>query len=507
MRKLAFLIASALCWETILAQDTNLPVFITDSLENYITRGMTEWQIPGLSVAIVKDGEVVFIKGFGVTRAGTKEPVNENTLFMIGANTKTFTATAIAILHEKGLLNLTDKVQKWMPEFKLKDPFASKEMNISDLLSHRTGFETLQDNFIFWKSNLSRAEIIKKMGLMDAHHGLRTEWGYSNAAFVTAGELIPRVTGKSWEKTVKEKILLPLKMDRTLMLSEEFIKASNIAFPHTLVDDTIITLPFDSIDNIAPAGSMSSSAGDMAIWLQAQLDNGTINGIKVISDKAILDTRKPYSIIGLDTKDNQKTHFLLYGLGLNINDCDEKMVYSHAGGVDGFLSYVMFVPEESLGIVVLTNSDQHMFFKNLTEVIRDAFLHLAYQDYSAQSLYLFKNEKIRSRDKINVLKNIVKSNNRKRIPSETFTGTYMNELYGDIEIKSENTNLIIHFSHHPRLTGLLEFMKNYSWLCTFSDPNMGIVEVPFKIDKGKVTGLTLRVSDAVDPSIYEFVKK
>jgi CubicO group peptidase (beta-lactamase class C family) len=507
MKKIVPLIVLVFSWYTLSAQDGTLPVFISDSLENYIARGMAEWKIPGLSLAIVKDGEVVFMKGFGVTRTGGNEHVDENTLFMIGANTKAFTATTLSILQEEGLVKLDDKVQKWMPEFKLKDPFTTKEITIADLLSHRTGFETFQKNFSYWKSNLSRAEIIQKMSLMDAPYSLRTEWGYCNAAYVAAGELIPRITGRSWEETVRQKIISPLKMNRTLMLSREFKRASNIALPHTIVDDSLVTLPFDSIDNIAAAGSMSSSAKDMAVWLMAQLDNGTINGEKVISDLAIQAIRKPYSIIGVDTKENLATHFHLYGLGLIINDCNEKLVYSHAGGIDGFLSYLMFVPEESFGIVVLTNSDQNMFFQNLTDQIRDSLLKIPYQDYSDNSLYVYKYNTARANAKINSLKKAVKLNYKPDFPPEKYTGTYINDVYGEIEIKSHNNNLTIQFSHHPDLSGKLEYMQNNVYLCTYSDPTLGIVEIPFKTDHGKITGLTLRVSDAVDPTSYEFIKR
>jgi CubicO group peptidase (beta-lactamase class C family) len=394
-----------------------------------------------------------------------------------------------------------------MPEFKLKDPCASQEITISDLLSHRTGFETFQENFTWWKSNLTRTEIIQKMGLIDAPYCIRSKWGYCNAGYVVAGELIPRITGKSWEETVKEKILRPLKMDRTLMLSEEFKNAVNIAYPHTLVDNRLTEIAFDSIDNLGPAGSMSSCAKDMSVWLKVQLDNGVIDGEQAISVKAIEAIRKPYAIIGMDAKDNQQTHFALYGLGLIINDRNEKVIYSHAGGIDGFMSYIMFVPEEGLGIAVLTNSDQNMFFKSLTEEIRDDFLNLPYQDYSDKALYTFNKTKSKEKETIASLRKIVRSHHRLSIAPENFMGTYTNEVYGDIRITAEEKNLLIHFSHHPNLLAKLEYMKNNSFLCTYTDPTLGIVEIPFKIDKGKVAGLTLHVSEDVDPSSYEFIKK
>jgi CubicO group peptidase (beta-lactamase class C family) len=366
MKRLILLIVLIFYLYTLTAQENKLPVFVTDSLENYIARGMTKWKIPGLSVAIIKDGEVQFIKGFGVIRAGGKEPVNENTLFMIGSNTKAFTATTIAILQEEGKLTLNDKVKKWMPEFRLKDTLASNEIIIADLLSHRIGFETFQGDFTYWTSNLSRADVINKMALIHARYNFRTNWGYCNAAFLTAGELIPKITGKSWEETVKEKILTPLKMNRTLMLSPDLKRASNAAFPYTIVDEKLTEIPIPCIDNLAPAGSISSCAKDMAAWVMLHLYNGKINGIQVIPEKAIQAIRMPYTIMGIDPRDKQETHFYLYGLGLFINDRNGKLIYSHTGGVDGFVSSVMFIPEEKVGIVVLTNNDQNNFYQDLT---------------------------------------------------------------------------------------------------------------------------------------------
>ncbi len=506
MKKSVFLITFVFYLCTLTAQESKFPVFVTDSLENYITRGMTKWRIPGLSVAIVKDGKVLFIKGFGITRIGSKEPVDANTLFMIGSNTKAFTATTIAMLQEEGKLSLYDKVQKWMPEFKLKDSLASNEIIIADLMSHRIGFETFQGDFTYWTSNLSREEVIHKMSLINGLYGFRTKWGYCNAAFLTAGELIPRITGKSWEETVKEKILAPLKMNRTLMLSKELKRASNAAFPYTIVDDILTELPVPDIDNLAPAGSISSCAKDMATWLLVQLDEGKVDSIQVIPEKAIQAIRMPYSIRGIDPRDKQETHFYLYGLGLAINDRNGKLVYSHTGGVDGFLSSVMFIPEEKIGIVVLTNTDQNNFFQDLTNEICDAFLGLPYQDYSDKSLDIFKKNNNKSKVKIDSLRNVVKLFNKPSFSLENYTGTYTNEVYGDIAIKLEKNNLNIYFSHHPDLIGKLEYLKNEIFLCTYSNPEMGIVEIPFKVENDKISGLTLRVADFIEFTPYIFVK-
>ncbi|MGE0077321.1 MAG: serine hydrolase [Bacteroidales bacterium] len=501
------LITLFLLWSVyLIAQDTKLPVFITDSLDNYITKGIEEWNIPGLSVAIVKDGKVVLMKGYGVTKVGGSIPVNENTLFMIGSNTKAFTAVSLSILQESGVISLNDKVQKWMPDFRLKDPLASKNVEIVDLLSHRIGFEAFQGDFTFWTSNLTREQVINKMSLIDPPYGFRTKWGYSNAAFVAAGQLIPRIIGRSWEATVRDSILIPLKMNSTLMLAEELKNAQNIAYPHTVVDDRIVEIPFANIDNLGPAGSMSSNAKDMSRWLFAQLENGKVDEKQIISPNVFENIRNPYSIIAFDPRDGQQTHFYLYGLGISINDKAGKLVYSHAGGIDGFLSFVMFVPEEKLGIVVLTNTNHNKFFQSLGNEILGAFLDLPYQGYSYKSLKSYKTNKVNSDNHLDSLRRVIMLNNKPSLSLSQYVGKYNNDVYGDIEVRLENGKLNIYFSNHPDLVGKLDHIQNDSFLCVYSNPSMGIFEIPFKIKDGKVMGLTLRVSDFIEFTPYEFKK-
>jgi CubicO group peptidase (beta-lactamase class C family) len=199
----------------ITAQETKLPAFVTDSLDRYIRNGMRDWQIPGLAIAIVRHGKVIYMKGYGVKETGKNDPVNEETLFMIGSNTKAFTATALAMLDHQKTCSLDDKVSKWIPSFKLEDPLATREVTIRDLLCHHIGFETFQGDFTYWTSSLDRQQVIQKMSLIKAPYSFRTKWGYCNAAFVAAGEVTSRITAKSWEDFIREKILVPLNMNQT----------------------------------------------------------------------------------------------------------------------------------------------------------------------------------------------------------------------------------------------------------------------------------------------------
>src|SRR5579872_3362399 len=216
MKKILLLVlAIFICAGQTFAQHTDRSKFIKDSLDYYINRGLTNWRIPGAAVCIVKDGKVVMMKAYGIKELGLANQVDINSLFMIGSNTKAFTATALAMLQAQGKLSLDDKVTKYLPEFKLENKFAGEETVIRDLLCHRIGFRTFQGDFTFYNTDLTREQVIQKMSLIKAAYPFRTKWGYTNCAFLTAGQIIPRITGKQWEVYLRENIFAPLGMMNT----------------------------------------------------------------------------------------------------------------------------------------------------------------------------------------------------------------------------------------------------------------------------------------------------
>jgi hypothetical protein len=244
----------------------------------------------------------------------------------------------------------------------------------------------------------------------------------------------------------------------------------------------------------------------MTKWLLAQLNNGKVDDTQILSARSIQAIRKPSSILGINPRDQQETHFYLYGLGLMINDRDGKLVYAHGGAVNGFLSQVMFIPEEKLGIVVLTNTDQNNFYNDLANEIRDAFLSLPYKGFSYTSLKSSREER-RSRDQnLDSLRKIVRLNNKLSLPIEAYAGEYQNEVYGKIWVRAEGGHLNIYFAHHPDLIGRLEHIQNDNFLCTYSQSIIGIEEIPFNIADNKVTGLKLRVDAFLEFTPYAFIK-
>jgi CubicO group peptidase (beta-lactamase class C family) len=506
MKKIFLLFVFAALLQFVKAQDS-IPSFVKDSVDTYVSKALADWQIPGVAVCVVKNGKLVLLKGYGVKETGTSNTVDENTLFMIGSNTKAFTATAIAMLQADKKLTLDDKVTKWLPEFKLDNKPAGEQAIIKDLLCHRIGFQTFQGDFTYWTSNLTRGEVIEKMSHIKAVYPFRTTWGYTNAAFLTAGEIIPKVTGMQWEDFLKEKIFDPLEMKNTLALSKDFAAAVNRCTPHTIDNGKLMKIPICSIDNLAPAGAIGSSVNDMSHWVMMQLDRGRYNGKQIIPASAIAQTWTPASILGNGGAMFNKGHFALYGLGWFLEEYSGRKIVSHTGGVNGFVTSVTLIPEEKLGIIVFTNNDQNYFYEALKWEIMDAYLGNPYRNYSKVYLGQYKQQAAAEENKNKKLRDSVALNNKPSLALTQYTGNYVNEVYGNMKVVLEKGELRMHFSHHPNMYAILQSIGNDRFYAVFSDPVFSKAVFPFHIENGKVKSVTVKVADFVEYNPYEFIKK
>jgi len=482
------------------------PSFISDSLDAYVARALDDWQIPGVSVCIVKDGKVVLTKGYGVKKWMTDEKVDENTLFMIGSNTKAFTATALAILASEGKMSLDDKVVKWWPTFKVNDPWVTKQVNMRDLLSHRMGYETFQGDFMFFDSDLKQSEVFEKFSKLKPMHGFRAKWGYTNAAFAAAGEVVRLVSGKTWSRYLQDHIFSPLGMTRTTPDLAELKKATNIAFPHTVHENKIKQIDFGKLEGMAPAGSISSSAADISKWLLAQLHEGKIDGRQVIPSVAIAETWEPHSILGNGGTAFNKGHFSLYGLGWFLEEYAGRKIVSHTGGVNGFVTSVTLVPEENLGIAVFTNTDQNHFYEDLKWEIMDAYMGLPYRNYVGHFMQLKHGYDSSFNQQMAMKRDTVKMNPKTTLPLSAYAGNYKHEIYGWMDIKQSGKSLKVRFQHHSMKELTLEPLGGNRFLSTWNDPLYGNRVIVFHTAGNLVRSMTLRVGGFIENTSYEFVK-
>jgi len=483
------------------------PLFITDSLDNYIKQGMKDWNVPGLAIAIIKDGKIVMMKGYGVRNIETKEPVDENTLFMIASNSKLFTATALAQLEYDKKLSLDDKITKYFPDYKLYDANTEALVTIRDMLSHHLGTKTFQGDFTFWNSSLTRHQIIYKMRYLKPVNNFRQSYGYCNSCFVTAGEIIPLVSKMPWEVYVYDSIIEPLGMTSTHALGHGMEQMPDAATPYTnTFSDSLAELPYDEIDNLAPAGSIVSSVKDVSKWLLMQLDSGRYEGKQILPWQVLQRTREMQTITNSTKSQFFPSHYTGYGLGIFQRDYNGRQVFWHTGGADGFVTNTCFVPEEKLGITILTNNDNQNFFEMLRYQILDAYMNVPYVNRSKMFLADFVKGHTQNVQKINAYKARVK-NNTAPLPLNNYTGDYENGLYGSITIAQDKNNLKINFATHQNLTATLQYMDNDEWLLTYSNPAFGIFPLKFKTEGNKILSVDIKVNDFIEYDPYTFVKK
>ncbi len=267
------------------AMAQNLP----PDLDEYVARSMKTFEVPGMAVAVVKDGKVVVSKGYGVRKLGEATPVDENTLFGIGSNTKAFTAAALATLVDEGKISWDDPVYERLKGFEMYDPYVSKEMRIRDLLCHRSGLGLGEGDLMFWPhTSFTRDEVVYRLRFLKPATSFRTTYAYNNLMFLTAGQVVAEVSGKSWDNYVRERILLPLGMTATNTSNTALKEGENWAWPHSKVEGKLQPIPFENLDNAGPAGSINSSVAEMSKWLLLQLNRGKIPGTdtRIFSEKS-----------------------------------------------------------------------------------------------------------------------------------------------------------------------------------------------------------------------------
>ncbi len=316
-----------------------------------------EWKIPGCAIAIVKDGKIVFAKGFGYRDAEKKLAATEDTLFAIGSCTKAFTSTLLGILVDEGKLDWNTPVREYLPDFRLQDEVATRIMTPLDLLTHRSGLP--RHDLLWYGSGISREEIYKRLRYLEPTATLREKFQYNNLMYMTAGYMAGKIAGTTWEKLLKTKLIEPLAMKTTNLSVEDSQKTGNFSLPYGTTgkgkDKKVIAIPFRNIDNVGPAGSINSCVTEMANWLMMNLDKGKFGGKQIISGANLEIIHTPQIVSGYPLSKREEFLYSSYALGWGITSYRGHPVVSHSGGIDGFISFTAFLPRDNAGVVILTN--------------------------------------------------------------------------------------------------------------------------------------------------------
>jgi CubicO group peptidase (beta-lactamase class C family) len=466
---------------SVAAQDAPLQGF-----DDYVNKAIKDWEVPGLAIAVVKDDKVVFAKGYGMRELGKPSPVDERTLFAIGSSSKAFTAATVAMLVDEGKLKWDDPATKYLPSLQLYDPYATRELTVRDLLSHRVGLE--RGDLLWYASPYDRSEVLRRIRYLKPSSSMRSRFGYQNVMFLAAGQIIPSITGKDWDDFTRERIFVPLGMTATGTSIKTLANSNDVAVPHSKFDDKVEPIAWRNIDNIAPAGSINSNVVDMAQWVRLQLGGGKYQDKQLISSAAIKEMHASQTIIPLEgamARLYPEAHFLNYGLGWFLSDYRGRKLVEHGGAIDGMRALVAMMPEEKMGVVILTNLGGTTLPMPLAYRIFDAYLGAQPRDWSADMLKTIKT--LQEQGKAAALKaesERVKGTSTS-LAMEKYAGEYQNEMYGDSKIVFENGKLTAQFG--PNYTGDLEHWHYDVFRITWRDRTQGKGFVSFRLNRqGKV---------------------
>ena len=483
---LSLAVAFLLLSQFVLGQQAPLSGF-----DDYVTKAMRDWEVPGLAIAVIKDDKVVFAKGYGVKKLGDPAPVDERTLFAIGSSSKAFTAAALAMLVDEGKVKWDDPAIKHLPGFEMYDPYVARELKVRDLLTHRSGLE--RGDFLWYGSEYDRDEILRRTRYLKPTWSLRSNFGYQNLMYLAAGQVTSRITGKTWDEFIRQRIFTPLGMTASNTSIKDFRVEDNVATPHASIDDKVQPIAWRNIDNIAPAGSINSNVVDMAQWVRLQLGQGTFENKKLISAGAVKEMHMPQTVMRLEGAYSlfyPEAHFLNYGLGWFLNDYRGKKVVEHGGAIDGMRASVAMIPEEKLGVIILTNMNGSLLPLPLTNKVFDAFLGAPERDWSAEMLKALKplQEAGKAAEKKAESERVMGT--RPSHDPESYVGTYRNDLYGDVKIGNNGGKLNVMFG--PAFKSELEHWHFDTFRANFSGAVASKVFVTFALNpQGKVDTVTL----------------
>jgi CubicO group peptidase (beta-lactamase class C family) len=444
-------------------------------LDAFAARVLKEFEVPGLAVAIVKDGKVVLAKGYGVRKLGEPTPVDENTLFGIASNTKAFTAALLAMLVDEGKISWDDPVVKHLPGFQLYDPYVTREMTIRDLLTHRSGLGLGAGDLLWWPpTDYSREEIVRRFRFVKPESSFRSRYAYDNVLYLVAGQVITAVTGKSWDDFIKERIFTPLGMATSNTSVAALISSANAATPHARIDGSLRLLSPQPLDNVAPCGAINSSVAEVAKWMIAQLNRGRIDeSRRLFSERQSREMWSAQTITPLSELPPHlaalRTNFSAYALGWGLSEYRGSKTVSHTGGLLGFVSRVTLVPDLNLGIVVLTNQQSGGAFLSLTYRIMDHFMNAPAADWIAAFKKFEEMGKARAAEVEKRQAAARAPDSKPSLPLAKYAGRYTDAWYGDITISLENNKLVMRFSHTALLLGDLEHWQYDTFVARWRD--------------------------------------
>ncbi len=466
-------------------------------LPHFVDEVRAAWGIPGVAVAVVQDGRVVYVGGAGRRDLGAGGEVSGRTMFSVGSATKAFTAAAIGMLVDEGAVKLDQPVRAYLPEFKLFDEYAASHLTVRDLLAHRSGLE--RNDAVWYRSELGRQELMERLRFLRPGLGLRERFQYNNLMYMVAGRVVERVTGGTWEEFVRRRIFEPVGMARSTFGAPP-ADEPDVAMPHAVDrNGAVIRVPRYDGWAVGPAISICSSADDMARWLQLLQGTGVFNGRRLLAEATVEEMFTPQMVIS--TLGPRELPISSYGLGWFVESYRGRLMVSHAGSIDGFYSIVVLLPSDGLGVVVLTNASQHRVPEVVSRWVVDRFLSLPEINWNARE----SAQQERAREERRSAELAREAQRRlgtaPSVPLTALAGRYRHPAYGDIDVVEGVGGLVVTFHG---MTGPLEHFQDDVFL--FKVEGWGlreefVVRFQYAAD-GAVSSLLSTLQDGLPPEVF-----
>ena len=485
-------------------------------LDARVEAAMKEHGVPGMAIAIVEDGKVVMTKGYGVRKLGAPERVDADTIFPTGSTGKAVTTAALAVLVDDGKLKWDDKVIDHIPWFRMHDPWVTNEMTVRDLLVHRSGLGLGAGDLMFVpSSSRSRKDTVQALRHIKPATSFRSGYAYDNVLYSVAGQLIEEVSGKRWEDFVRERVFKPAGMTSSVTEQSARFANPNRAYPHARLGGRVRGMGEQGVlderktlgDNGAPAGGISSSANDMAHWLQVQLGHGAWKDAagketRVFSEAQSKEMWTPAVLIPTAKYPGKiadySPQFSSYALGWTVRDFRGVKSIEHGGAIFGVQAYVAMLPEKNVGIAVLMNAEDFQVMRGIAVELLDHYLGAPKKDWVAAF-----DEFVDTRNAGGIAaldegeKTRVKASGQASLPTAAYAGRYNDAWYGPIDIRQDKGRLRIDFTRTPGMVGTLEHVQHDTFRAVWDDSNIEPAYVTYALGaEGKVDRITMK---AVSP--------
>ncbi|HAX76727.1 MAG TPA: serine hydrolase [Cyanobacteria bacterium UBA11372] len=471
-----------------------------EGLSEFINDRMPQWNVPGLAIAIVKDNQIIFCEGFGWRDVKNNLKVTPKTLFAIGSCTKAFTTMAMGILVDRGQLDWDKPVRNYLPSFKLYDSYASEHITPRDLATHRSGLP--RHDAMWYRTNFNREEIINRLQYLESTHELRTVFQYNNLMYMAAGYLVGKIAGCTWEEFVQREILHPIGMANSNFSVEASQKTDDFACPYINKDDELKEIPFLNIDVVGPAGSINSNITDMAQWLLMHLNGGKVGDKQIISPSNITQMYTP-QIVTPNSQSEREVLNPSYGLGWAIYAYRGYKIVQHGGGIDGFSALTTLLPQDNIGVVVLTNLNASPLHSIVTYYVCDRLLNLepvSWNERIKEGVAKGKESTTKAKEKIAAERQLGTQ------PShglEDYKGNYEHPAYGMISVELKEDNLTTTYN------SIVSQLQHYHYDTFTSESELAeMLDMPpdlisFVTDKkGNISSLYVPMEPALKDAVF-----